>query len=77
MQKWMSGPLANFVDEGLCELVVRGFLPDEFVANARKGFRQGRLHWTRLWSMVVLGHFVRQKDASNRSNENPALHSLA
>ncbi len=73
MKNWMAGPLAAFVEEGLRETVARELLPEKFVAEARADFSAGRLHWTRLWSMVVLGHFVRQ----GRSHENPALHSFA
>ncbi len=73
MKNWMAGPLAAFVEEGLSETVLRELLPEKFVAEARADFRAGRLHWTRLWSMVVLGHFVRQR----RSHENPALHPFA
>ncbi len=61
MQKWMTGPLAGFVEEGLREVVARELLPQAFVAQGRADFRAGRLHWTRLWSMVVLGHFVRRR----------------
>ena len=77
MQNWMTGPLASFVDQGLEEVVARQLLPDAFVAESRAGFRQGRLHWTRLWSMVVLGHFVRRNLAAPRPDENLALHSFA
>ena len=73
MQKWMEGPLASFVERGLEDAVAAELLPEDFVAQARLDFRSRRLHWTRLWSMVVLGHFVRQ----NRSHENTALHSFA
>jgi hypothetical protein len=77
MQKWMAGPLAFFVEEGLREVVARGLLPEDFVSDAQKSFRDARLHWTRLWSMVVLGHFVRRSEASRRPDENIALHSFA
>ena len=77
MQNWMTGPLASFVDQGLEEVVARQLLPEAFVAESRAGFRQGRLHWTRLWSMVVLGHFVRRNLAAPRPDENLALHSFA
>ncbi|MEO7166289.1 MAG: asparagine synthase (glutamine-hydrolyzing) [Chthoniobacterales bacterium] len=77
MQKWMTGPLAPFVEDGLREVVARAFLPEKFIADASAQFREGRLHWTRLWSMVVLGHFVRRTGPVSRSNENIALHSFA
>jgi asparagine synthase (glutamine-hydrolysing) len=68
MQKWMDGPLAAFVEEGLREVVARDLLPAGFVAATRS------LHWARRWSIVVLGHFVRRRQAMH---ENPALHSFA
>ena len=77
MQKWMTGPLASFVAEGLREVVTCRFLTEDFVADAQRRFQDGRLHWTRLWSMVVLGHFVRRTELSRRPNENLALHSFA
>jgi asparagine synthase (glutamine-hydrolysing) len=77
MQHWMAGPLARFVEEGLQEIVRSGLLPESFVAGAHHDFRAGRLHWTRLWSMVVLGHFVRRNQAERRPNEDIALHSFA
>jgi asparagine synthase (glutamine-hydrolysing) len=77
MQRWMKGPLASFVEDGLREVVTRQLLPEEFVADAEGRFRASRLHWTRLWSMVVLGHFVRRTESSRRPDENTALHSFA
>jgi asparagine synthase (glutamine-hydrolysing) len=77
MRKWMGGPLAPFVEDGLREVIQRQLLPQDFVADAQRRFRTGRLHWTRLWSIVVLGHFVRQTELSPRPNEDIALHSFA
>jgi asparagine synthase (glutamine-hydrolysing) len=77
MRSWMMGPLASFVEEGLRETVARQLLPERFVLKLREQFLGGRLHWTRLWSIVVLGHFLRQNLLPRRSDENLALHSLA
>ena len=77
MQKWMRGPLASFVEDGLREVVRRQLLPKDFVADAQNRFRTDRLHWTRLWSIVVLGHFVRRTELSHRPDEDIALHSFA
>ncbi len=72
MQKWMAGPLASFVEEGLAEVIARELLPEKFVDEARANFRAGQLHWTRLWSMVVLGHFVRARKKLAASAGIPA-----
>ena len=77
MRKWMGGPLAPFVENGLREVVRRQLLPQDFVADAQNRFRTDRLHWTRLWSIVVLGHFVRRTELSRRPDEDIALHSFA
>lgn len=61
MKTWMVGPLASFVEEGLTETVSRRLLPQSWVNEIKNGFERGRLHWTRLWSIVVLGHFAKRR----------------
>ena len=39
MRKWMGGPLAPFVEDGLREVVRRQLLPQDFVADAQNRFR--------------------------------------
>lgn len=58
MRKWMKGPLQGFVEDGLQG--VTNYLPEAFVMRSKAQFEAGKLHWTRLWSMVVLGHFLRK-----------------
>lgn len=69
MQKWMSGPLHGFVEEGLSAVMAREILPNEFVVQLCKDFRDGRLHWTRLWSVVVLGHFLDRRQPLARDEK--------
>jgi asparagine synthase (glutamine-hydrolysing) len=76
MQTWMRGPLAAFVDEGLRETVGRGLLPAQFVAQTNAAFRSGRLHWTRLWSIVVLGQFAKRRELSREAHEDSPVHPL-
>jgi hypothetical protein len=77
----MLRPLAPFVDEGIRETIARDLLPRDFVNSIRSAFRDDRLHWTRLWSIVVLGHFAKPRklsgQLSRRSDENTSVHSLA
>ncbi|MEO5721260.1 MAG: asparagine synthase (glutamine-hydrolyzing) [Chthoniobacterales bacterium] len=75
MNDWMCGPLDSFVSEGIREAVTRDLLPEKFVNEMTASFRNQRLHWTRLWSIVVLGHFAGQRNLHGSRHENPALHS--
>ena len=77
MRNWMLGPLAGFVTEGLREILSRQFLPRAFVEDVLARFRTGRLHWTRLWSIVVLGHFIKRSQPLPSRNENTSVHSFA
>jgi asparagine synthase (glutamine-hydrolysing) len=58
MDDWMRGPLREFVREGLAD--VKGVLSPRWVDEVNRGFEKRRLHWTRLWQLVVLGHYVRK-----------------
>jgi asparagine synthase (glutamine-hydrolysing) len=81
MRTWMLGLLADFVDEGIREVIERGLLPRDFVNGINRAFHHDRLHWTRLWSIVVLGHFAKRRDLSAQlsrgPHENTSVHSLA
>ena len=76
MKVWMMGPLASFVEEGLREAISRRLLPERFVNEINDAFEHGRLHWTRVWSIVVLGHYAKRSDLFRDSNEDTAIHSL-
>jgi len=69
MKQWMLGPLASFVEEGSLETVSRGLLPESFVNQVRQKFRRQQLHWTRLWSIVVLGHYARRGGVAGHAPE--------
>ena len=75
MQTWMHGPLETFVSTGLRESVTRELLPARFVDEMAAAFGNDRLHWTRLWSIVVLGHYAQRRQLHGSRHENPALHS--
>jgi asparagine synthase (glutamine-hydrolysing) len=77
MKSWMLGPLDDFVSEGLEEVVAQEILSPKFVTELQQAFQADRLHWTRLWSIVVLGHFARRSARANCPDENIAVHSFA
>jgi asparagine synthase (glutamine-hydrolysing) len=75
MKHWMLGPLASFVEEGVRETVARKLLPQTFVDEMIGAFRRERLHWTRLWSIVVLGHYAKRWQLFRSPDENTPIHS--
>ena len=75
MRHWMRGPLASFVEEGVRETVTRKLLPQAFVNEMSDSFSGDRLHWTRLWSIVVLGHYARRGQIVRSPDENTPIHS--
>lgn len=75
MRPWMLGPLASFVEEGVRETTARQLLPQPFVNEMSEAFRRERLHWTRLWSIVVLGHYAKRRKLVRSLDENSPIHS--
>jgi asparagine synthase (glutamine-hydrolysing) len=72
MKHWMRGGLAAFVEEGLRETTARQLLPQAFVSEMNTEFRRDSLHWTRLWSIAVLGHFAKRRGLSRDVSASPA-----
>jgi len=59
MQKWMNGPLHAFCRHGLSSAAK--FLNPVFVEQAYQDFKKEKIHWTRLWQISVLGHYLDRK----------------
>jgi len=57
MDDWMRGPLRDYVQQGLNG--AKTMLASRWVDSVGRGFDERRLHWTRLWQLVVLGHYSR------------------
>jgi asparagine synthetase B (glutamine-hydrolysing) len=58
MQRWMSGALKEYQADGLAALALSGALPHVPVKLLEEQFANGKLHWSRLWQFVVLGHWM-------------------
>ena len=67
MDAWMRGPLKEFKIEGLDEVKRLGLLAPGAVEWIRSEFEDGKIHWTRIWSLVILGHYLKKAGA------NPAM----
>lgn len=60
MDSWMRGPLQHFKQAGLGEIERLELLAPGTVPRLTQQFRDGKLHWTRIWSLVVLGHYLKK-----------------
>jgi asparagine synthase (glutamine-hydrolysing) len=56
MDSWMREPLMEFCRDGAES--AKKVLGAAFVEGAKAGFGEGKLHWTRLWQIAVLGHYI-------------------
>lgn len=70
MREWMQGPLQESVREGIESLSAFGLLREEWIAKTMQEFQAGTIHWTRVWTLVVLGFYLRK-------HAHPASHHVA
>ena len=59
IDQWMRGPLRSFSDTGLDEMDRLAVLAPGSIAWIRRQFEDRKIHWTRIWSLVVLGHYLK------------------
>ncbi|HUI06249.1 MAG TPA: asparagine synthase (glutamine-hydrolyzing) [Verrucomicrobiae bacterium] len=70
MARWMQQPLRGFVKAGLTVVTDSGAVPRLDAARLEKDFTCGRLHWSRVWQFVALGHWLtntRSGESMNRT----------
>jgi len=60
METWIRGPLASFAEDGLAWVERADIMPRDALKGLWHGFERGKIHWTRLWSLVVLGWYLKQ-----------------
>jgi asparagine synthase (glutamine-hydrolysing) len=72
MDHWMRGPLRSLVEESLSDVTELTPIRPAVVRKMRAQFNAGGLHWTRLWSLVVLGHYL-HKSAEGRQHKPESL----
>ena len=61
MPQWIKGPLDAFVRDGLQHTVEHRVFTSRQVEDIRGQFLTGKLHWTKLWSVVVLGWYFKKE----------------
>jgi asparagine synthase (glutamine-hydrolysing) len=57
--RWMDGPLSDMVRSGLHDLAVDGWIAADVPDSVWGAWRAGRAHWSRPWTLGVLGRFLR------------------
>lgn len=62
MDSWIRGPLAGFANEGIT--AAEKILGISEPLLQRNNFLKGKLHWTRVWSWCVLGHWLEIQHAN-------------
>ena len=70
----MRGPLESFTAEGVEQVRVRQIIKPDYLARLVAGFRSGTVHWTRIWSVAVLGHYlenIRVATEADAQSSNP------
>ncbi len=60
MDPWMRGPLRAFASAGLEEVERLKLLAPGAVGQIAGRFEERKIHWTRIWSLVVLGHYLKR-----------------
>ncbi len=63
MDRWMRGPLKEFSDEGIRSMESVGLINPSAISSLRAKFSDGKIHWTRIWLLVVLGHYLKRVGA--------------
>lgn len=71
MDQWMRGPLKDFSDEGIGHVERLGIIAPAAISHIRAQFSEGKIHWTRIWMLVVLGHYLKRVGAGAGFEEMP------
>ena len=58
-EEWMKGPLAEPIVTGLAHLSSAGWVTPE-IARVWREWQDGEAHWSRPWTLGVLGHFLEE-----------------
>lgn len=56
-EQWLRGPLREQVREVLAHVPEQGWLQPSSVESALTQYEAGRLHWSRIWTLVALSGF--------------------
>ena len=56
--RWIDGPMAEFVTEGLAATARDGWISADAPSAIAGAWKAGACHWSRPWGLAVLGHFL-------------------
>ena len=70
MAEWIRGPLATFARNGLNHTVEHGIFAESQTRDLYAAFSCGKLHWTKLWAIVVLGWYLSDPKTNDTSTSS-------
>ncbi len=70
MPRWIKGPLHDFAQTGLRHAVERGIFAEPQTRDLYTAFACGKLHWTKLWAVVVLGWYLSKENTNATSTSS-------
>jgi len=62
MDQWIRGPLESFTYDHL--KLLAAYLDSDLPLEQWKAFKEGRLHWTRVWHLAVLAHWSKTHEVA-------------
>lgn len=60
MREWMLGPLNDFTKQGINYISEATLFTKKTLADLWKDFERGKLQTNQMWSLSILGHYLRQ-----------------
>lgn len=57
MEKWLKGDLKDFLLAGIFD--IDSFFDKKELQNLWKKFERGSIHWSRIWSISILNHYLK------------------
>ncbi len=57
IEKWIKGDLNDFLKEGIFD--INSFFDKKEIEKLWKEFKNGTLHWSRIWAIAILNHYLK------------------
>lgn len=65
MAQWLNGPLFSFAEKSIHQVAAQ--MQTEWPKRQWQAFKNGQVHWTRVWQWAILGHWASSHNISLRN----------